>query len=147
MNKLATVFLVFFMFGMSARASEESQELNLEKYKGKVIYLDFWASWCGPCKKSFPWLNKLKKENPEIKIIGVNLDKKKKDAEKFLKETPADFDIVYNPSATLAEKYKVKGMPYTIIFGKDGKEKFKHIGFSVEKSEEYLQEIKSLQGE
>lgn len=143
--KLKGLFFILIFLGSSARAADEA-ELSLNKYKGQIVYLDFWASWCGPCKKSFPWLNRLKKDNPDIKIIGVNLDKNKKDADKFLKENPAEFEVVYNPSASLASKYKVKGMPYTIIFDKRGEQKFKHIGFSLEKSKNYIQEIKSLQG-
>jgi thiol-disulfide isomerase/thioredoxin len=131
------------LFCMNANATE----LNLNEYKGKVVYLDFWASWCGPCKESFPWLNKLAKENKDLVVIGVNLDKDKSDAEAFLKKYPADFKVVYNPKADLAEKYKVKGMPYTIIFDKEGNQKFKHIGFSLKKADEYMREIKTLQNE
>ncbi len=141
---LKTLLLMITLTTSAAFSAEPSSDLNLEQYKGKVVYLDFWASWCGPCKQSFPWLNKLQKENPGIKIIGVNLDKKKSDAEKFLKETPADFTIITNPSGSLAKKYKVQGMPYSIIFNKEGLPKFKHIGFSDKKSAKYIEEIKSL---
>lgn len=124
--------------------ASHANELDLKKHKGKVIYLDFWASWCGPCKESFPWLNQLQKDHPEVKIIAVNLDKNKKDADDFLKKHPAEFEVFYNPSATLAQEFKVKGMPYTIIFNKNGEQKFNHIGFSKKRSDKYIQEIKSL---
>jgi thiol-disulfide isomerase/thioredoxin len=132
--------LATLMFSISSHAAE----LDLSKYKGKVIYLDFWASWCGPCKESFPWLNQLQKDHPNIKIIGINLDKNKIDAEKFLKSNPADFEIIYNPEANLANTFKVKGMPYSVIFNKDGKPIFNHIGFSAKKSNKYVKEIESL---
>lgn len=134
------LFLILFLFSNLVSANE----LDLTKYKGKVIYLDFWASWCGPCKESFPWLNQLQKDQPNVKIIAVNLDKNKKDADDFLKQHPANFEVIYNPSGSLGTKYKVKGMPYSIILDKTGKEQFNHIGFSNKKSDQYIQEIKSL---
>jgi thiol-disulfide isomerase/thioredoxin len=136
-------FLVFAVLLFSSIISQ-ANELDLKKHSGKVIYLDFWASWCGPCKESFPWLNQIQKKYPNVKIIAVNLDKNKKDADKFLKKHPADFEVIYNPSASLAKIYKVKGMPYSVIFDKTGKEQFSHIGFSNKKSDQYIDEINSL---
>lgn len=134
------LFLSLIFISSFANASN----LDLSKYKGQVVYLDFWASWCGPCKESFPLLNQIQKNYPNVKIIAVNLDKNKKDADHFLKEHPADFEIIYNPDGKLGDKFKVKGMPYSIIFDKDGNEKFNHIGFSTKKSDQYIKEIKSL---
>jgi cytochrome c biogenesis protein CcmG, thiol:disulfide interchange protein DsbE len=122
-------------------------EIDLSVHKGKVIYLDFWASWCGPCKESFPWMNDLAKNYPDVKVIAVNLDKEKKDADAFLAKYPAQFEVLFDPSGKSAETYKVKGMPYSIIIDKNGKQIESHIGFSKEKSNEYIQQIKKLLGE
>lgn len=138
------LMLIMILMGLNFA---QAGELNLEQHKGKVIYLDFWASWCGPCKESFPWLNKMKNKYPNLKIIAVNLDKKRIDADNFLKKYPADFEIVYNPDGQLAEKYKVKGMPYSIIIDKKGNKKFSHIGYSKDKSVKYIKEIQQLLGE
>lgn len=124
-----------------------AEELDLTKYKGQVIYLDFWASWCAPCKESFPWLNEMTAKHPGLKIIGINLDKNRADGESFLKKYPAQFEIVFNSSGSLAEKYKVKGMPYSVLIDKDGKEVFSHIGFSAEKAKTYTSEITKLLGD
>lgn len=137
-------FIISILILFSIQASAE--ELNLDQYKGKVVYLDFWASWCGPCKESFPWLNKISKDNPGLVVIGINLNKEKKDAEEFLKKYTAEFKVIYNSSGSLAEKFKVKGMPYSIIFDKTGKRTHSHIGFTKEKSKDYLAEIKKLMG-
>lgn len=131
---------------MSAGVQAQTTDLDMQKHKGKVVYLDFWASWCGPCKESFPWLNSLKKKFPNLVVIGINLDKEKADAEKFLKEHPAQFPIVYNPAGQLAEKFGVKGMPYSVIFNKKGGKAFSHIGFNKEKAKEYEKQIKTLLG-
>lgn len=137
------IFSALMLFSAQASAGE----LNLDQYKGKVVYLDFWASWCGPCKESFPWLNNISKENPDLVVIGVNLDKEKKDAESFLIKYPASFKVIYNSSGSLAEKFKVKGMPYSIILDKNGKQKHSHIGFTKEKSKDYITKIRKLLGE
>lgn len=124
-----------------------ADSFDVSMHKGKVVYVDFWASWCGPCKESFPWLNELVQKHPNLKVIGINLDKNKNDADEFLKKYPAQFEMLFDSSGKSAEKYKVKGMPYSIIFDKNGKEVHSHIGFSADKTKEYLTHIKSLLGE
>lgn len=145
MNRWTTVVSAFVFITWINPAHADS--FDISSYKGKVIYVDFWASWCGPCKESFPWLNALAQKYPNLKIVGINLDKNKKDADDFLKKYPANFEIIFDSTGKSAEKYKVKGMPYTIIFDKDGKEAHSHIGFSADKSNEYLRQIKSLLGQ
>src|SRR5690242_4352206 len=84
----------------------------LAQYAGKVVYLDFWASWCGPCAQSFPWLNQMQdKYGKDLTIVGVNVDTEDGAADKFLKRHPAKFDIVRDPKGTLPELYKIQGMP------------------------------------
>ncbi len=126
--------------------ASESEKLDLKQYQGKVIYLDFWASWCIPCRKSFPWLNDLgKKHSPDdLVVIAVNLDKKKSLATEFLNNYPANFKIIYDPKGLLAKKYKIKGMPSSVLFGKDGRPKFAHKGFFPSKIESYEKEIDQL---
>jgi thiol-disulfide isomerase/thioredoxin len=87
--------------------------LDLHAYRGKVVYLDFWASWCGPCRESFPWLAGLLREraSQDLVVIGVNVDKDRALAERFLGETPAAFSIVYDPEGEIASAYKVAGRP------------------------------------
>jgi thiol-disulfide isomerase/thioredoxin len=138
MKKTISIFILLFSLQLSAN------ELNLDKYKGKVVFLDFWASWCTPCQQSFPWLNKITKEYKDLVVIGVNLDKKKKLAAKFLKKYPANFKIIYNPSANLAEKYGVKGMPYSVMIDKKGKVRYSHIGFTEKMTKELITNIKTL---
>lgn len=147
MKNLIALFITLSGLLLSSSSWAQDTQLDLSQYKGKVVYLDFWASWCGPCKESFPWLNELKKKYPDLKIIGVNLDKDSKTADEFLKKYPADFEIIYNPKGDMAEKFKVKGMPYSVIYNKKGENKFSHIGFSKAKSQKYIEEIESLLGE
>ena len=124
-------------------ATARADDLHLEKYHGQVVYLDFWASWCSPCKASFPWLNQTQKKfhDKGLVLIGINVDKDRAKADEFLKSVPAQFPIVYDPDGALPKKYGVQGMPYAIIIGRDGKIVHSHIGFHPDKTGEYEQAI------
>jgi thiol-disulfide isomerase/thioredoxin len=110
---------------------DSSTILNLEAYKGKVVYLDFWASWCVPCRKSFPWMNAMqaKYEKDGLVVIGVNVDRDAKAAQKFLKKAPADFNIVYDPEGKLASQYELEAMPSSFLYRRDGTLHESHLGF------------------
>ncbi len=77
------------------------EPLDLTQFRGKVVVIDFWASWCAPCRQSFPWLNEMqaKYRDRGLVIIGVNVDRERAEADRFLQQTPADFQIVYDPDA------------------------------------------------
>ena len=112
---------------------------DLKNYQGKVVYLDFWASWCVPCRKSFPWLNQLRNRYSEkqLVIVAVNLDKEAALAADFLKQYPANFDIFYDPEGVLAKQYQIPGMPTSIVFSAQGKVIAAHSGFFKKKISEY----------
>jgi cytochrome c biogenesis protein CcmG, thiol:disulfide interchange protein DsbE len=99
--------------------------------KGKVVYVDFWASWCLPCRHSFPWMKELalKYADRGLQIITVNLDKKHADAEKFLRDTQSAFQVVYDSTGALAELFKVDAMPSSFLYGRDGKLISRYRGF------------------
>ena len=137
---------LLFLILTSTNSYAAPADFSPGEYKGKVIYLDFWASWCEPCKESFPWLNKMKKKYPGLEVVGVNLDKENDKAKDFLKRHPADFKVIYDPEAKYAKKYEVKGMPYSLIFDKNGNIKHKHIGYSKDRASNYEREIKELIG-
>ena len=105
--------------------------VELDKLRGQVVYLDFWASWCTPCRKSFPWMNEMqhKYEKDGLTIVAVNLDKKRDLIDKFLKNTPADFTIAYDPGGQLAKTYKLVGMPTSYLIDRNGQIHETHVGF------------------
>jgi thiol-disulfide isomerase/thioredoxin len=105
--------------------------VSLAAAKGKVVYVDFWASWCGPCRQSFPWMNEMQaKYGPRgLQIIGVNLDAKRDDADKFLAQTPAKFTLAFDSKGDSPRAYGVKGMPTSVLIGADGKVIDHHSGF------------------
>ncbi|MBX3617085.1 TlpA disulfide reductase family protein [Nitrosomonas sp.] len=112
--------------------------LELQDLRGKVVYMDFWASWCPPCVKSFAFLNQLEQEMGEqgVHVIGVNLDEKVKDAQEFLTKHPANFSIVADPSKECAKALEVMAMPTSYIIDKKGNIRHVHQGFRPGETEE-----------
>jgi thiol-disulfide isomerase/thioredoxin len=109
----------------------QKDNVKLADLKGQYVYVDFWASWCGPCKQSFPWMNAMhdKYGSKGLKVIGVNLDAKKDDAAKFLAEVPAQFTVAFDGTGATPKAYGVKGMPTSVLIGPDGNVLFTHSGF------------------
>ena len=113
--------------------------LDLDAQRGKVVIVDFWASWCVPCRRSFPWMNEMhhKYAADGLVIIAVNLDREGEDSALFLQKYPADFQIVFDPGAVLARKFAVEVMPSSIIIGRDGGIIERHAGFKVKRQDDY----------
>ena len=131
------------IFSISAA---QAQPLDLAAYRGKVVYLDFWASWCAPCRLSFPWMNQLQQVYGAqgLTVIAVNVDHDHAQAEQFLRETPPGLKVVFDPAGQIAGKYDIKAMPTSVLIGRDGKIRFVHSGFVAGKQDEYLAHISSL---
>lgn len=110
---------------------------NLKQYQGKVLYVDFWASWCGPCAKSFPFLNHLDHEFKErgLQIIGINLDENPGDADAFLAKYPASFKIAADVNQQCAMDFGVKAMPSSYLIDRKGRIRHIHLGFRAGEAE------------
>lgn len=121
------------------------KSIRLADLKGQVVYVDFWASWCAPCKQSFPWMNEMQAKYGArgFHVVGVNVDQKREDADKFLASTPAKFTIGYDTTGKVAEVYQPKGMPTSFLIGADGKVRAVHVGFKDSQREELEREIQS----
>ena len=136
--RLLAALLACSAFGMQPAIAADTT-LDLSQYEGKVVVLDFWASWCVPCRRSFPWLNSMHDQYADdgLVIVGVNLDQKRDDADVFLAEYPASFRIYFDESKDLAREFEVIAMPSSYLLGRDGEILKKHYGFKVKKQEEY----------
>jgi thiol-disulfide isomerase/thioredoxin len=122
--------------------------VRLADYRGKTVYLDFWASWCGPCKQSFPWMNAMQAKYAAqgLQVIAVNLDAKAEDAQAFLASVPAQFTIAYDAAGVSAQQYRIKGMPSSVLIGRDGKVLSIHAGFNQAARAELEQQITTALG-
>ncbi|GAA6134495.1 TlpA disulfide reductase family protein [Oceaniserpentilla sp. 4NH20-0058] len=146
LNLNKALLVVLLVTSMPTHAEQWLNKFDLSQYKNKVVYLDFWASWCGPCRKSFPWLNEIeeKYKNQGLVVIGVNLDTEQSLAKQFLKEVPANFRVFSDPDGKLAEKYKLIGMPSSFVIDGKGEVRHRHVGFKKNKTDEYEKSIESL---
>ncbi len=124
----------------------DNKTIKLKDLKGKVVYLDFWASWCDPCRKSFPWMNEMhaRYDSKKFVIVAVSLDSKKADATKFLQIVPAKFNIAYDPNGKVAEKYHVKAMPSSYLIDKHGNLVLAHKGYREGDAAEIEEKIRKL---
>lgn len=124
----------------------EFSSLDLSKYKGKVVYLDFWASFCASCRRSFPWMNEMQAKYGDrgLAMVGVNIDRYRSAAEGFLKETPAEFDILYDPERKHFGEFGAYAVPFTFIFDEKGYLLTGHAGFNQNSIASYEETIKSL---
>lgn len=124
-------------------AAQAAPALDLGQYKGKVVYLDFWASWCKPCRESFPWMDAMQRQYGDkgLVIIAVNVDEDHRDAERFLKDFPPGFQVIYDPEGALAAQYKLIGMPSSFLIGRDGGIVARHQGFFKESPPKFEAEI------
>jgi thiol-disulfide isomerase/thioredoxin len=121
-------------------------DLSLSDLKGQVVLINFWASWCGPCREEMPVLEQLyKKYKPAgFTLLGVNVEPKSAEAEGFLKSTPVSFPIVFDPDSKVSKLYEVSGMPSTVILDRKGKVRYVHHGYKPGEESQYLDQIRAL---
>ena len=124
----------------------EGAPLDLSQYKGKVVYLDFWASWCAPCAQSFPFMNEMQSDlGPRgLQIIALNLDEKFEDAQAFLAKHPAGFTLARDPENICPKLYEVQGMPSTYLVDPAGKISYVHKGYRVGDADKIRSRVKAL---
>lgn len=120
--------------------------VRLSDAVGSVVYVDFWASWCGPCRQSFPWMNEMQEKYRAkgLKVIAVNVDAKSEDAKKFLTQNAAKFTVAFDAKGSTPAQYGVKGMPSSFIIGRDGKVMSTHLGFNASDKGKLENDIKSV---
>jgi thiol-disulfide isomerase/thioredoxin len=121
----------------------------LSAYRGKVVLVDFWASWCAPCKTSFPALDALYREYQRrgLEVLAVNLDERRRDADAFLSSRPNSLTVLFDPGGSSPVAFGVKGMPSSFLIDKAGTIRYTHMGYSADVAERYRQEISQLLGE
>lgn len=127
---------------------DKQQQISLADFKGKVVYVDFWASWCGPCRKSLPQLNELRNhllnEGKEFEVLAVNLDNDLKEASAFIKKYPVSYPVVYDSKGKYPELYGVVGMPTSYLLDQQGRVNYVHTGFKTSDIEKLEHKVRGL---
>jgi thiol-disulfide isomerase/thioredoxin len=145
--RIVAMLFVAAMVGTASGASSSGADpLDLARHRGRVVIVDFWASWCKPCRQSIPWLNAMRERYGAngLIIIGVNVDAERADADRFLRDVPIQFEIVFDPNGDLAKQFKVQGMPSSYVFDRTGKMVETHLGFREAKKDEKEAALRNL---
>jgi len=115
----------------NARLLNNNEPLDLQSYRGKVVYLDFWATWCPPCKKSIPFLNALRNELQDqgFEVVAISVDENPEDTQPYLAQFPVDFVVALEPTGACPKKYDVMAMPSSYFIDRKGLLRAVHLGF------------------
>src|SRR5215469_3369658 len=130
-------------FTLGARGGSN---VSLAQYKGQVVMLNFWASWCGPCRQEMPLLESIFKKYNRLgfTLIGVNVEPDSNAANEWLKQTPVSFPILYDKESKVSKAYDVATMPSTVIIDRSGKVRLLHRGYKPGDENDYLDSIREL---
>ena len=126
--------------------SSSGKALNLADLKGQIVLVNFWASWCGPCRKEMPILEQLNKQyrTKGVTLVGVNVEPDSAAAVNWLKATPVSFPILFDTDSRVSKLYQVEGMPNTVILDRKGNVRYIHRGYQPGAENEYLDQIRTL---
>jgi peroxiredoxin len=126
--------------------SMSGENLRLEEYRGKVVLINFWASWCGPCRQEMPILQKIhdRYEPLGFTVLGVNVDEKQEKARKIVERLDVDFPLLLDTDQLVSEAYDVNAMPYSVLVGRDGKINYIHRGYKPGDENQYVNRLKQL---
>lgn len=126
-------------------ADDHKDRIDLERYAGQVLVVDFWASWCVPCRRSFPWLNAMqaKYESDGLVVLAVNEDSDWQEAARFLADYPAEFRVLHDRDGSIAKKFDLQAMPSTFVFDRNGELAHRHFGFRTRLEDDYEQALRT----
>jgi peroxiredoxin len=133
-------------FSLNSRTGET---VSMSSLKGQVVLLNFWASWCGPCRQEFPLLDTIHKKYRKLgfTVVGLNVEPDAKDAEAFLKQNPVSFPIVYDPNDDVSKRYGIGGMPSVALIDRKGIVRWMHKSYVPGDENEYMNQVRILLAE
>ena len=126
--------------------SANGENIRLSEYRGQVVLLNFWASWCGPCRQEMPELDALHQKYEELgfTVFGVNVEQDRKMADKILRDIPVSFPILFDDQNAVSELYDVDAMPVTVLVDRNGDIRFMHRGYKPGYEIEYEAQVREL---
>lgn len=159
MRKLLSVLVTAAVFCIPAIAGEISGvapnftlqsrnggEVTLDQLRGEVVMINFWATWCGPCREEMPHLEALHQRYSDLgfTLLGVNVEEDSRLSDQFLAETPVSFDILFDPQNGVSDLYDVIAMPSTVLVDREGNMRFIHHGYKAGYENEYQTQVRAL---
>ncbi len=126
--------------------SADGKNVRLSEYRGDVVLINFWASWCGPCRQEMPVLSDLHDRYKSLgfTVLGINVEENSNDARKLLGKIPVSFPILFDNTSTVSKQYDVVAMPSTVIVDRDGNMRYLHKGYKPGLEDVYLQQVREL---
>lgn len=126
--------------------SNTGKNIKLSELRGQVVLLNFWASWCGPCRQEMPLLEKLQQRYSALgfTVLGVNVEEDSSKAKSLLKDIPVSFPILFDTLNTVSKQYKVSAMPSTVMIDRNGNMRYLHKGYKPGDEAQYKKWVKQL---
>ena len=126
--------------------SASGENLRLSEYRGDVVMINFWATWCGPCRQEMPLLDELygRYQRVGFSLLGINIDDDSRRAMKMVQELGVTFPVLFDENKEVSKLYKVDAMPVTILVDREGRVRHVHHGYKTGYEDKYLTEIRSL---
>jgi peroxiredoxin len=126
--------------------SRSGENIRLSELRGNVVMVNFWASWCGPCRQEMPLLDDLYQEYRDygFELLGINVDENQADAERMLERIPVSFPVLFDPESTVSKEYGVDAMPSTLLIDRDGNARYLHRGYRPGEEEIYAEKLRAL---
>ena len=122
------------------------RSVSLSDLRGQVVMINFWASWCGPCREEMPLLEQIHRRYASLgfTLLGINVEEDSADADAWLKDRPVSFPILYDPENGVSKLYKVVAMPSTVLVDRQGNVRFLHYGFKPGTENDYQDQVRTL---
>jgi peroxiredoxin len=129
-----------------ALKSSTGENLRLSEYRGEVVMVNFWATWCGPCRQEMPLLDELyqRYERVGFNLLGVNIDDDSRKAMKMIEELGVNFPVLFDSRKEVSRLYEVEAMPVTVLIDREGNVRYVHHGYKPGYEEKYLDQVRSL---
>jgi DsbE subfamily thiol:disulfide oxidoreductase len=124
----------------------DGKALGTTALRGRIVLVNFWASWCGPCRTEMPILNQLAKQygSRGVTVVGINVEPERGAALNWLKTTPVNFPVLFDADSKVSSAYRVSGMPNTVVLDRKGVIRYVHRGYAPGAENEYMDQIRAL---
>ncbi len=129
-----------------ALKSSTGENLRLSEFRGDVVMINFWATWCGPCRQEMPLLDELYNRYQRVgfNLLGVNIDDDSRKAMQMIEELGVDFPVLFDSQKEVSKLYNVEAMPVTVLVDREGEVRYVHHGYKPGYEDKYLDQVRSL---